>query len=138
MLEIQHWFNFCGLNQILFRALPRRESLGIGKDWGYLSIGMSCVPQQCTCLTLQWVTHATQIVKMTVLILQKAIRHYVHSELYKRLYCRILKKGPINKLTNRLQTILSIRVGDKQSRAKQQDKTGDRLVIPVTGGSTSV
>lgn len=101
-------------------------------------MSMSCVPQQCTCLTLQWVTHATQIVKMTVLILQKAIRHYVHSELYKRLYCRILKKGPINKLTNRLQTILSIRVGDKQSRAKQQDKTGDRLVIPVTGGSTSV
>lgn len=29
MLEIQHWFIFCGLNQILFRALPRRESLGI-------------------------------------------------------------------------------------------------------------
>lgn len=78
---------------------------------------MSCVPQ-CTGLTLQWVTHAAQIVKMVVLILQKAIRHYVHSELYKRLY----REGPFNKLTNRLQTILSIRVRDKQSRAKQQGR----------------
>lgn len=82
---------------------------------------MSCVPQ-CTGLTLQWVTHAAQIVKMVVLILQKAIRHYVHSELYKRLYSQVLKEGPFNKLTNRLQTILSIRVRDKQSRAKQQGR----------------